>query len=499
MRQSSTQADESVVLASASAGTAVAGQADGAVLVPGVPRIGRFTLPRVRTDFGPRGARAALAVMILGVAAVALFATSRAGPLVPRSDLGYPGWESGPLHNLLGHLPNNWHALNWGLSGVLLAMVLAYGIVLGSIRSLSMRALVLCILALHLILFLNPPFQLTDVFNYLGYARLGAVHHLNPYTHGINWESHDPVFRFSSWHNLKSPYGPLFTAISYPVALLPIPVAYWIVKLLAVGLSLVFIALVWKCARLLGRDPRFAVAFVALNPVYVMYAVGGFHNDFFMLVPSTAAIALLLARRDRAAGAALMVAVAVKFTAVLLLPFLLIAARPPHRRPRVLIGAVLAAIPLAVMSVALFGLTIPNLQDQSTLLTDFSVPNVVGDLLGIGGGTPALLRVANVALAATVILLLRRRRSDWIADAGWSTLALVISLAWLVPWYVIWVLPLAALGSSVRLRRATVAFSVYLVLAFFPLASMTLNTIGINLMGGPAGHASKVRQIKLAQ
>ena len=150
-----------------------------------------------------------------------------------------------------------------------------------------------------------------------------------------------------------------------------------------------------------------------------------------MLVPSTAAIALLLARRDRSAGAVLMLAVAVKFTAVLLLPFLLIAARPPQRRLRVLSGAVLAAIPLAAISFALFGLTIPNLQDQSTLLTDFSVPNMFGDLIGIGGGTPALLRVANVALVvdgastscaagATGSPAPAGRRSRWSsASPGW--------------------------------------------------------------------------------
>jgi alpha-1,6-mannosyltransferase len=500
MRQDSTQADGSVVLASGPAASAGAGHADSPALVPSLPPIGaRVSLPRVRTAFGARSAYAGLSALILAVFTVVVLATSRATPLVPRSNMGFPHWESGPLHGLFGHLLGSWNALNLGLSAVLVAMLIAYGVVVAAVRSLSMRTIVLAIVALHVILLMSPPFQLTDLFNYLGYARLGAVHHLNPYTHGINWEMHDPVYRFTTWHNLKSPYGPLFTAISYPVALLPIPVAYWVLKSLAVLLSLVFIALVWKCARLLGRDPRFAVAFVGFNPVYLMYAVAGFHNDFFMLVPSTAAIALLLARRDRAAGAALMLAVAVKFTAVLLLPFLLIAARPPQRRLRVLSGVVLAAIPLAALSFALFGFTIPNLQDQSTLLTDFSVPNIVGDLLGLGGGSPALLRVANVALVVTVIYLLRRRRSDWIADAGWSTLALVASLAWLVPWYVIWVLPLAALGTSVRLRRLTAAFSVYLVFAFMPATAMFLSAHGINPMGGSVGQASKALQKKLSQ
>src|SRR5207245_1779201 len=140
-------------------------------------------------------------------------------------------------------------------------------------------------------------------------------------------------------------------------------------------------------------------------------------------------------RRDRWAGAAIAVAIAVKFTAVLLLPFLLIAARPSKRRVQVLAGAAIAAVPLVVLDLALFGQSLPNLSDQSTLLTDFSVPNLVGLLVGTGGGSPPLLRVANVMLVLAVAWLIRRRR-DWLAGAGWSTLALLASLAWLVPWYI---------------------------------------------------------------
>jgi alpha-1,6-mannosyltransferase len=312
----------------------------------------------------------------------------------------------------------------------------------------------------------------------------------------IALEMHDPIYRFATWYHLSSPYGPLFTAASYPVAWLPLGLAYWTLKLAAVLGSLAFIALVWKCARLLGRDPRFAVMFVAANPVYLMYAIGGFHNDFFMLIPSTAAVALLLARRDRSAGAALVVAVAVKFTAILLLPFLLVAARPAQRRSRVLVGACLAAIPLAVFDLALFGLSLPNLADQSTLLTPFSVPNVVGMILGVGGGTPGLLRLANVALVVAVALLLRRR-GEWLTGAGWSTLALIVSLAWLVPWYVIWLLPLAALASSIPLRRAALWATLYVAFAFVPTTGMLFSAIGIDLMGGSAGHASRALQKKL--
>ncbi len=499
MRQDSTQADGSVALASGPAGSAGAGQADSAVALPRLAPVGvRLRLPRAQLARGPIAGRLALTSLLLGASAVVVFATARPSPLVPHSALGFPHWESGPLHGLFGHLINDPNAISLGLSAVVVAMTLAYGAALLAVRTLSMRTIAISIVALHAILLMSPPLQLTDLFNYLGYARLGGLHHLNPYTHGIAAEMYDPVFRFTTWHHLHSPYGPLFTVATYPVALLPLPVAYWTLKVAAVLASLGFIALVWKCARLLGRDPRFAVLFVAANPIYLMYAIGGFHNDFFMLVPSMAAIALLLMRRDRAAGAAVMVAVAVKFTAVLLLPFLLIAARPPERRLRVLAGAALATIPLAALYVAAFGFTVPNLADQSTLLTDFSIPNLVGLALGVGGGTPALLRVANIALVLAVVFLLRRSR-DWLSGAGWSTLALIASLAWLVPWYIIWVLPLAALGTSVRLRRATVAFTVFLVFAFIPATGVFLTDHGINPMGSAVGQASKALQRKLEQ
>jgi hypothetical protein len=498
MRQDPTQAERSVVLApgSAAGGT---GQPEGTVLLPKIAPLGaRLNVGGARIALGPVAGRIALASLALGAFVVVMFATSRRSPLVPHSGIAFPGWEAGPLHGLFGVAIKNNFAVNMGLSGVLAVMLLAYGAALLAVRTMSMRLIAIWVIAIHLILLMSPPLQLTDLFNYLGYGRLGGMHHINPYTHGMGWEFHDPVFRFTTWHHLHSPYGYLFTAITYPIALLPLPVAYWMLKVLTVLLSLTFIWLVWKCATLLGRDPRFAVLFVAANPIYLIYAVGGFHNDFFMLVPLTASIALLLSRRDRSAGAAVMVAVFVKFTAVLLLPFLLIAARPAERRLRVLTGAALAVIPLAGLSYALFGPTVPNLQDQSTLLTDFSVPNLVGIVLHVGGGTPLVLRLANVALVVTVLFFLRHK-GDWLTGVGWSTLALVASLAWLMPWYVIWILPLAALGTSIRLRRAAVAFTVFLVFAFFPATAIYMGKLHVDPMATPAGQASLALQRKLEQ
>jgi hypothetical protein len=498
MRSDSSQLDGRAVLASAPVSGVGPGSTDGTVALLRLPLGARFNLSRPRVALHPLAGPIALLTLIVGALAVVVFATSGPTSLVPRSGQVFPQWEAGPLHGLFGSLPNNSKGLGIGFSVVLAVMLVAYFVALAAVRTLSMRMIVFCVVALHAILLLSPPLMLTDLFNYLGYARLGGLHHLNPYTHVIAQEMHDPIYRFATWYHLHSPYGPLFTAASYPVSWLPLGLAYWTLKLAAVLGSLIFIALVWKCAKLLGRDPRFAVLFVAANPVYLMYAVAGFHNDFFMLIPSTAAIALLLARRDRSAGAMVMAAVAVKFTAILLLPFLLVAARPSQRRKRVLVGAVLASIPLVALDLALFGLSLPNLKDQSTLLTPFSAPNLIGMLLGVGGGTPGLLRLASVALVVTVALVLRRR-GEWLTGAGWSTLALIASLAWLVPWYVIWLLPLAALATSMRLRRATAIATLYVAFAFMPTTGMLLSALHINLMGGSAGKASRTLQTKLEQ
>jgi hypothetical protein len=158
---------------------------------------------------------------------------------------------------------------------------------------------------------------------------------------------------------------------------------------------------------------------------------------------------------------------------------------------------VLAAIPLIVMSVLLFGFSLPNLSDQSTLLTPFSFPNLFGYFIGVGGGTSGVRMLASLALIVAVALLVRRR-GDWVANAGWGTVALIASLAWVMPWYVIWVLPLAALSSSVRLRRTALALTVFLVLVFLPSSGKFWSLIHFDPLSGSAGQASQTLQGKLS-
>ncbi|MGH2884120.1 MAG: hypothetical protein ACRDPA_15745, partial [Solirubrobacteraceae bacterium] len=134
---------------------------------------------------------------------------------------------------------------------------------------------------------------------------------------------------------------------------------------------------------------------------------------------------------------------------------------------------------------------------QGSLLTPFSFPNLFGDFIGVGGGTSGVLRLADVALVVAVLLLLRRE-GDWLSRAGWATFALIASLGWVMPWYVIWLLPLAAIGSSQRLRRATLALTVFLVLVFLPSSNKFWNLVNLNPLSGSAGQASSSLQGQLS-
>jgi hypothetical protein len=443
-----------------------------------------------RSERGSLPARLALGSLVLCVLLLVVVTTAAPSPITTHSYEIFPNWEAGPLHYLFGGLILSKWTVDVGFSLLLLAMLGAYGVILFGVRALSLRAIVASIVVLHVILFLGPPIELNDVFNYLGYARLGALHGLNPYNHVIAQETWDPVYVFASWRHYTSPYGTLFSAILYPLGWLPLPAAYWVWKLVAVLASLGLLSLVYRCARTLGRDPRLALAFLALNPLYLVFALGGFHNDFVMLIPSMAAVLLVLKGRERSAGAVLMLSVTIKFTTVILLPFLLLAATSKRRRLNVLVGAILAAIPLVIVSVALFGFSFPGVASQARLITGYSIPNLAGWVLGAGGAARWVVYLSDLTLVGVVLWLLSAR-GDWVTRAGWATLALVISLSWLMPWYVIWAAPLVALGTSARLRRATLAMTVFLVLTFMPAVGLFLSQHGIDPMNSPVGRAAQ--------
>jgi len=67
-----------------------------------------------------------------------------------------------------------------------------------------------------------------------------------------------------------------------------------------------------------------------------------------------------------------------------------------------------------------------------------------------------------------------------ITACGWASVALLVLLSWVLPWYVLWVLPLAALSSSRKLRGATLVLGVYLIVAWSPSSGALWSAIGFH-------------------
>jgi alpha-1,6-mannosyltransferase len=425
--------------------------------------------------------RALGALGLLGVlTTVFLLSAGAAGApsqYVPGRSGGWPGWLAGPLQDLSVGLGSH------SFQTLMLIMCASYLLVLAAARTLPLAALAGAIVLAHLILVLGPPLISQDVFGYLAFARMGALHGLDPYTHVAAEAPTDPVYAFVGWPFKHSPYGPLFTLASYVTAPMGLAGGLWAMKVVAAVSSLGAVALIARAAGRLGQSARWAAAFVGLNPVLLVLAVGGAHNDTLVLAALAAALALTAGarQRPRAAVAALAAGVGVKLTAGLMLPFLVLAS--PARRERIALALAGAVSLLALVAVGVVGFGVHAVGflgavgEQQQLVATHSIPAETARMVGLSG-TPSWWRHLYAAgfLAVLAGALWRTARgADWRVAGGWATLALLLSTAWLLPWYGIWLLPLAAVGGDRRLRAATLLFCAYAVLIHLPLADALLS------------------------
>ncbi len=375
-----------------------------------------------------------------------------------------PSWVTGPLH-VLGAV-----AGPGTVNPAVMTLAIAYLLALACAPSIRL-GLVLASVGLATLAFtLGPTIVSSDVFGYIAYAR-ELAHGLNPYLSAPGSIGHDAVLKFVYWKHQTSPYGPLFTALSAPLGLTAAPLALWTYKALA-GIAAITIAvLTANLARDRGSNPARAAIFVGLNPVMLLYAVSGAHND----LPATLLVLLAFsfALRDRAAlGAGTAVAAAaVKLTLGLALPFVVLCST---RRAHAVRGAAVALLLIGVPALLLFGTHIFDQLQRIAGDPHFDIAYSGPDRLATALGTPidATVRALSTAAAAGVTLVMLRRTlsgADAIAAAGWSLLALSFSIASLAPWYLVWSLPLAAIGRSRALRTASICATLYLIVVHLPL------------------------------
>jgi alpha-1,6-mannosyltransferase len=231
---------------------------------------------------------------------------------------------------------------------------------------------------------------------------------------------------------------------------------------------------------------------VGLNPLVLVHVVGGAHNEALTVLLTMAGVALWLGGRQTGGVVVATVAAGVKASAGLVVPFLVLGRRPvlesdgaPRDRPpvvRLAAAAAAAAVTVVLVGIVAFG---PHALDAFSLISDnqgrtsrFSLPHKTAQLLGalLPGNAPdyrgVVRAVFAVAFAAVLLWLLWRawRGAMNALDAiGWANFAVLIASAWLVPWYILWLLPFAALSRDRRLQLATLALTAWMLAIGIPL------------------------------
>jgi alpha-1,6-mannosyltransferase len=338
-----------------------------------------------------------------------------------------------------------------------------YLLALPLLRRRGASLVVVCAVAaaIQLVPLAGPLLLSRDVYAYWDYGRLAAVHDANPYAVPPARFPHDPARRAMApaWRGAKSVYGPLFTAASAGLATTGgrSSEAAAFGYRLAAGTGMVALALV---SALVAPVPAFAAAFVGWNPLLAVDFAGGGHNDVWMMVFVLGGLALAV-RRPRLAGVSWAFAAAVKWMALALLPLELLGA---SRREALRTGAgfVLAASAVAAAACVFFGTAwLTALAPFAHEHAGWAVPSRLGEL-----GLPGWLAFAPLVLSLPWLV-----RS---ARAGRPRLGLAAGLVllaspWLLPWYAVWAVPLAAVDEDRSAWLLSLGMCAYLLADRVPI------------------------------
>ena len=430
--------------------------------LPGVralpPSAGRATLPRSPVPAVVGGA--GCAAVLLSSAWLAVAAAAGPSQLSPptRRPGGDVGWLLGPLHGVLAWPVGSVADLHRWL---LIATAVATGgwiLAWAGAPALGTRV-VLCVSgAAQALLLLGPPQPLTDVFNYVVYGRMAALRP-EPLRRTRRGRAARPGLRAANWHHLPSPYGPLFTLLSEPLALLPPAVASGRGRSSSASRASPSLALVapgWRAAWAARRSGRSRCS--ACAPCRSRSAVGGLHNDApALLCVVAAAWCLLRGRGD--GGRARWTPPPVRS------PSLAAAIKPSFAIvvPLVVLGAHAAAAGArgrgrggrrrrGSSTLVAFGGALPAARRPGRARhAAVSVPNLLGLAAGHGGADAAVrggrARRARGRRRARVGRGVPAPRRALPAMAV-VLLARVLTLSWVMPWYLVWALPFAALAPA---------------------------------------------------
>jgi hypothetical protein len=310
-----------------------------------------------------------------------------------------------------------------------------------------------------------------DLWSYAMYGRMVTVHHASPYTHVPADFPHDPFLGRVDpvWRHTGSVYGPLFVAYAAAVSRVA-GMSTLVTELCFKGLAAlsVFGALVVLARRRV--DPA-AMAVLGMHPLVIVYAVGGGHNDATVGLGILAGVLLCRSRRAGWAGLVLGLAALVKVVAVLAVLALAIWLWCRHERAdrrllvRLLVGTAATVVIgyAAAGGISAFG-PLDSASHQSNWASFWHPVSRVLHGTSLAPATSILAIALVLALAALLMYRHRRDHGPEVIVMG-ALLAYQLCSAYVLIWYLLWVLPLALMRWRTLTCQALLAYATVLLFA----------------------------------
>ncbi|GIF04460.1 polyprenol phosphomannose-dependent alpha 1,6 mannosyltransferase MptB [Actinoplanes siamensis] len=321
---------------------------------------------------------------------------------------------------------------------------------------------------------------------------------LDPYSGGVDvlgcpWA--DAVA--PTWRGAPAPYGPVFLVLAALAAKVggTLTGTVALLRLIAVAGLAATGACLPLLARRTGVPVRRAVWLVLACPLVLIHLVSGTHNDAVMVALLAGGLAVAATGRGWPAGVLFGLAVGVKATAIVVLPFaIFLVPRAWWRAALELAVGAIGALALVSIGSGLGLGWVTALADSGVSVQWTSPPTALGMTLELIGAphAVAVTRALGVIVLAGVLLVLFRRAwrgGDALLHAALAMAATVVLAPVFHPWYAIW--PLTLLAATLRpdTRWLTVPCTVAAALCLpdgynLALATKAQGAVGMTVFAG---------------
>ncbi len=368
-------------------------------------------------------------------------------------------------------------------------------------------------------LLLIPAFPSQDLFSYIIYGRISVLYHANPLTAIPSQFPHDPVLPYVFWQDTRSVYGPVWLGLSDGLTHLAqawggsLAISALLFKSVAFVAHLGNALLLWAIlGKIAPRQQLTGTILYAWNPLALLEFAGSGHNDAVMLFFFLLGVLLLVQGHEVLALLGFAASIDTKYVFLILLPlyfwYVLRAQSGWRARARAALwrlGVVFGACALLYLPYWAGPRTLgsilyapPTQELENSLVEAISWPVRWGLAWLFGLSAEDSGTLASVILKALTGLLfvvlwlrlfpkVRNRRT--LFEAWWWAVwfYLVIASGWFLPWYVTWLLILAALCPTNKLLIATelLAGGVLVIYAMDPLTASPVYGLRSLLAFGP--------------